>query len=214
MRSHTLVLATSLPLLWFVLGFGAAAAAQTEPSEATAPSEVPAEVASEAEAKELARQLEEAGLSPGMVEKLSSDHLHDLLDTQIRRTNPQPAEAEAIIVPIVVFGCAFGIVAVVLFARFRRDQLKHATLRAMVEKGVEIPADLISPPEPIRPPNSDLRRGLFYLMSGLGICLFFTFFDAPNVTGLWSVGLIPALIGGGYLLTWRLEQGKKGHSPI
>jgi hypothetical protein len=56
-----------------------------------------------------------------------------------------------------------------------------------------------------------MRRGVVLAMVGLGLM---TFLGAVNdwEGGAWSIGLIPFLIGAGYLLVWKLE-GKKDNVP-
>jgi hypothetical protein len=52
-----------------------------------------------------------------------------------------------------------------------------------------------------------MRRGVVLVMVGLGLMLFL---GAVNdwEGGAWAVGIIPFLIGVGYLLVWKLEGRK------
>lgn len=115
--------------------------------------------------------------------------------------------AVAIIVPLAFFLFIFLIIGAIAYFSWRKDQQRHQTLRLMVEKGAQIPADLITRPERKK---SDLRRGLVLVATGLGIAIFLAVADQSH-TGGWSLGIIPALIGGGYLLAWRLEGKKNGN---
>ena len=76
----------------------------------------------------------------------------------------------------------------------------------MVEKGQPVPEALLNPPPVVRQ-RSDLRRGVTLLMIGAGLIVFF---GAVNdwEGGVWSLGIIPFLIGLGYLLVWRLDVRK------
>jgi hypothetical protein len=90
----------------------------------------------------------------------------------------------------------------------RTQKIKHETLRLMIEKGVEIPAQfsfMDSPPTPA----SSLRRGLILTALGLGIACFFLIVRAPEAVGL---GAIPFFIGLAYLLIWRLEKNSNRSS--
>ena len=100
-----------------------------------------------------------------------------------------------------------GIVAIVLTFRHRRQKLAHETMRLMIEKGLPVPTELINPPLPVKPPKSDLRRGLIWLGVGVGLSILMlkTFEDS----GLWALGLIPALIGVAYLLCWVVELARQ-----
>ena len=123
----------------------------------------------------------------------------------------------ALVVPIVavvmlsVFGAPVLIVAVIMYFGFSRNRMMHRTIRMMVEKGQPVPAALLAPPAPAQRQRSDMRRGVVLVMVGLGLMLFL---GAVNEWegGAWSLGIIPFLIGAGYLLVWKLE-GKKDISP-
>jgi hypothetical protein len=100
-----------------------------------------------------------------------------------------------------------GIVAIVLTFRYRRQKLTHETMRLMIEKGLPVPTELVNPPPPVKPPKSDLRRGLIWLAVGIGLTIFLlkTFEDS----GLWALGLIPAFIGVAYLLCWGIGLARE-----
>jgi len=112
------------------------------------------------------------------------------------------------IVFMTVFGAPVLIVAVIMYFGFSRNRMMHRTIRMMVEKGQPVPAALLAPPAPAQRQRSDLRRGVVLGMIGIGLVLFF---GAVNnwENGAWAIGIIPALIGAGYLLVWKLEGGTK-----
>jgi hypothetical protein len=114
------------------------------------------------------------------------------------------------IVFLTIFGTPILIVAVILYFSFSKTRALHRTVRLMVEKGQPVPEALLNPP-PAQRQRSDMRRGVVLTMVGLGLILFL---GAVNdwEGGAWSIGLIPFLIGAGYLLVWKLE-GKKDNVP-
>jgi hypothetical protein len=126
-------------------------------------------------------------------------------------------EIPALVVPIVavvmlsVFGAPVLIVAVIMYFGFSKNRMMHRTIRMMVEKGQPVPPALLAPPAPAQRQRSDMRRGVVLVMVGLGITLFL---GAVNdwEDGAWALGVIPFLIGAGYLLVWKLE-GKKDIPP-
>jgi Domain of unknown function (DUF6249) len=75
-----------------------------------------------------------------------------------------------------------------------------------------VPAALFAPP-PVMKARSDLRRGVVLLMVGLGLMIFF---GAVNdwEGGVWSLGVIPFVIGLGYLLVWKLEGRRDKVPPL
>lgn len=119
-----------------------------------------------------------------------------------------------VVIPIVliVFATPVMIVATILYFSFSRSRAMHRTVRMLVEKGQPVPEALLNPPPIIRQ-RSDLRRGVVLLMVGAGLMVFF---GAVNdwEGGAWSIGMIPFLIGLGYLLVWRLDVRRDdGASP-
>jgi len=122
------------------------------------------------------------------------------------------------VIPIVVvsmlavFGAPVLIVAVIMYFGFSKTRALHRTVRLMVEKGQEVPAALLNPP-PAQRQRSDMRRGVLLLMVGLGLVIFFGVI-ADWDSGVWTLGMIPALIGAGYLLVWKLEGRKDSPPPV
>jgi hypothetical protein len=114
------------------------------------------------------------------------------------------------IVFLTIFATPVLIVAVILYFGFSKNRMMHRTVRMMVEKGQPVPEALLNPP-PAQRQRSDMRRGVVLVMVGLGIMLFL---GAVNdwENGAWAVGIIPFLVGAGYLLVWKLE-GKKDNPP-
>jgi hypothetical protein len=123
----------------------------------------------------------------------------------------------AMVIPLVgiVFLTIFGapvliVMAIGLFALLV-SRSRQRTIRMMVEKGQPVPAELLAPHTRAVRQRSDVRRGVIWTMVGLGAMIFF---GAVNEWegGVWSIGLIPFLIGLGYLMVWKLE-GKKNVPP-
>lgn len=120
------------------------------------------------------------------------------------------------VIPIVAlavfgfFGCPVLVFGLLFYFAFSRNRMMHKTIRLMVEKGQPVPEALLNPPPHVRK-RSDMRRGVILLMIGIGLTLFFgAVNDWDN--GAWTLGLIPLLIGVGYLLVWKLE-GKPHGQP-
>ncbi len=104
------------------------------------------------------------------------------------------------------------IVGLVMFFSYWKTRTLHRTVRAMVEKGQEVPPGLLAPVAAPERPRSDLRRGIILVTVGAGIMLFL---GAVNDWdgGAWAVGIIPFMIGVGYLVVARMEGLKKETTP-
>jgi Flp pilus assembly protein TadB len=122
------------------------------------------------------------------------------------------------VIPIVaitmltVFGAPVLIVGLIMYFSFSRSRALQKTVRMMVEKGQPVPEALLNPP-PAQRQRSDLRRGIVLAMIGIGLMVFF---GAVNdwEGGSWTIGLIPFLIGAGYLLVWKLDTKKDNPPPL
>jgi hypothetical protein len=148
-------------------------------------------------------------LSPLIVKKLDARQLERYL--RHRETMRAPAHSRSrrglveVLVPLFFFLCLAGIVGGALFFRHRQNAQRHQTLRVMIEKGAEIPPELLTPP--VRP-RSDLRRGVVLVAGGIGVTAFFALVKTGDASGVWSLGLIPTLIGLGYLIVWKIEGSR------
>jgi uncharacterized protein DUF6249 len=122
------------------------------------------------------------------------------------------------VVPIVaitmltIFGAPVLIVAFIMYFGFSKSRMQHRTIRMLAEKGQPIPATLLAPPTPAIRARSDLRRGIVLVMVGIGLMVCFGAWNDWE-GGAWAIGVIPFVIGLGYLLVWKLEGEKKNEIP-
>jgi hypothetical protein len=125
-----------------------------------------------------------------------------------------PAEVFPIvgITMLAVFGAPVLIVALAGMFIFSASRQRHRTIRMMVEKGQPVPAELLMAPTRATRRHSDMRRGVIWTMVGIGLMVWL---GAVNdwEGGAWSFGLIPFLIGLGYLSVWKLEDKKDVPPP-
>jgi hypothetical protein len=112
---------------------------------------------------------------------------------------PSPGDLVPLFVPIASFGATIAIVAVVLFFRHRSQQTRQEIYRTFLEKGEPIPPQLLGARASR---NTDLRRGMVLLAGGIGVSLALLL---AHEGGLAGYGLIPAFIGIGFLVVWKVE---------
>lgn len=147
--------------------------------------------------------------APGRAESVGSgggDPLDpDAVDPFHRRGRKDAHDSPvvAILVPIAFFLTVLGIVLLSLLMGFRKERLRHETLRLMVERGAEIPVALLTGPAKRR--SSDLRKGAIWTATGLGTSAALAVLTQGQAGHPWAIGLVPTLVGLGYLLVWRLE---------
>jgi hypothetical protein len=144
------------------------------------------------------------------------DHDKDL-DSLDRLGHEKSGDIPEFVIPIVaitlltVFGAPVLIVGLIMYFSFSRSRALQKTVRMMVEKGQPVPEALLNPP-PAQRQRSDLRRGVILTMIGVGLMVFLAAVNDWE-GGSWTLGLIPFLIGTGYLLVWKLDTKKDNPPP-
>jgi hypothetical protein len=211
----TLFIACICSVALTLVAFGQNPTATQATSPAPATSMAPAPAATAASANDLADKIQQR------IEKKFKKGAHIRVETDSDATPDRHEESGDIppqVIPIVaisvlaVFGAPVLIVAVIMYFGFSKNRMMHRTIRMMVEKGQPVPAALLAPSAPAQRQRSDMRRGVVLVMVGLGLMLFLGAVDDWE-GGVWSLGIIPFLIGAGYLLVWKLE-GKKDIPPL
>jgi hypothetical protein len=148
------------------------------------------------------------------IEKKIKKHFN--IDIDGKKHTVSDSDVPWIAVPIVfivfltLFGVPVAIVGLILYFSFSKSRAMHKTVRMMVEKGQPVPEALLNPPPVVRQ-RSDLRRGVVLLTIGAGLMIFFAAVNDWE-GGAWSIGIIPFMIGIGYLLVWKLGA-HKGEKP-
>jgi uncharacterized membrane protein len=143
-----------------------------------------------------------------------------------------PADLAPIVVIVFV---VFGIMAFRLIKRALDDN-KRMKLREMIHRertlameknmpmeNVALEAELFTEPAP-KGPRRDavvwlrltaLFLGLALLFGGVGMCIAFTVSTHPDLTQVWLIGLIPAMVGLGLLIFYAMtaKVAMKGAEP-
>lgn len=111
-----------------------------------------------------------------------------------------------------LFGAPVLIVGLIMFFSYWKARSLHRTVRMMVEKGQTVPPELFAEHRTPARARNDMRKGVVLLMVGLGIIIFLGAVSGWT-EGVWALGMIPFLMGAGYLTVWKLE-GNKPASPL
>jgi hypothetical protein len=142
-------------------------------------------------------------------------HKHGItIDTGDKDEDPDLQKMrDFIAIPIVaivflsIFGAPVAIVVMIGIFSMIATRMRQRTIRMMVEKGQPVPAELLAPATRGIRRRSDARRGVVWTMVGLGLMIWLAAVNDWE-GGAWSFGLIPFLIGLGYLIVWKLENKK------
>lgn len=112
------------------------------------------------------------------------------------------------LIPFIVMLTPVAIV--LIFLRYRKAVTleRYRTLLALVDRGVDLPASLLTEAQA---PDADRRRGLVLIGGGLGLMAMFValpvqMHDGAQVSSPWGIGLLPFMTGLGYLASWWLNR--------
>jgi len=149
-----------------------------------------------------------AQLPPEVLAKIDPDSIVEILLQSENRGIVEAASGGVGVtwvmqaVPIAFFATILLVVVATLAFRQRRNAEVHETLRLMVEKGAEIPPELLTRPQL---QHGDLRRGLVLVAAGSSLAIMIGLINGFE-DGSWAIGLVPTFIGVGYLIVWRYSQ--------
>ena len=185
----------------------AATAATSPAASASTPTAAPSATSSSASsdlADKIHRKLEKKlGHKHGIV--IDGDDKDE--DPDLQQMRNLVAIPIVAIVFLSIFGAPVAIVIMIGIFSIIATRTRQRTIRMMVEKGQPVPAELLAPATRGIRRRSDVRRGVVWTMVGLGLMIWLAAVNDWE-GGAWSFGLIPFLIGLGYLIVWKLEKKK------
>lgn len=116
-----------------------------------------------------------------------------------------------ILIPLVVMTAPVLIVLILLRYRYQQTQARYRTLLQLADKGVDLPQQLLVEPNVV---HSERRRALVLIGGGLGLMAMFLALPGQldnglGIHSLWGLGLLPLMIGLGYLASWWLNWREK-----
>ena len=133
-------------------------------------------------------------------------------------------EAETPMESLIVVSVILGVAGYALLRRYlwaqaamRRREMAHKERTLAMEKGIPLDGLAATDDELQLAPMSQERVlavtrlaslgvGLFFLTTGLGLCLGFRYTENTDLNTIWSIGLIPILGGIGLLLFVALSR--------
>ena len=113
---------------------------------------------------------------------------------------------ELFFIPFFVTMAPVFLVLIWLHYRSQQTEARYWTLLQLAEKGVELPPQLLVEPHIV---YCERRRALVLIGGGLGLMAMFLALPGQlghSVHSLWGLGLLPLMIGLGYLASWWLNR--------
>ena len=112
------------------------------------------------------------------------------------------------LIPIILF-IVLGVITLgYFFWNHKNRQAVMDTVQKAIETGGEFSPELLSQlGAAVNPRARDLRRGIIFLALGAAGLLCSLFFPDPEVVnGIRAGSMFPLLLGGGFLLVWKLNR--------
>lgn len=118
-----------------------------------------------------------------------------------------------LLIPFIVMSAPVLLVLIVFRYRYRQTQARYRMLLELADKGVELPAQLLTEPHVV---YSERRRALVLIGGGLGLMAMMLALPGEldsghSIHSLWGLGLLPLMIGLGYLASWWLNRRGELH---
>lgn len=115
---------------------------------------------------------------------------------------------EYVLIPLVVMMAPVLIVLILLRYRSKQTLARYQTLLQLADKGVALPTELLVDQHLA---YSERRRALVLIGGGLGLMAMLLALpgqldNGQHIGSLWGLGLLPLMIGLGYLASWWLNR--------
>ncbi len=109
------------------------------------------------------------------------------------------------LVPVVLFVVIAATLMLLIFLRYKTRKELQLTVRAAIEKGLDLTPEFLQQlGDSLPPKNADLRRGAISIATGLGFVAFGLLLGEEDaVSPMLAISAFPFLVGLAYLALWR-----------
>lgn len=114
-----------------------------------------------------------------------------------------------LLIPVVAILMPIAIVLIALTFAHKFQERKHETIVGLLEKGLPVPKELLSP---TRREGSPFMRAMTLVGVGVGVTAFLAAMFGTD-HGLWASGLIPLAIGVAQLIALKIEPRREDVAP-
>jgi hypothetical protein len=156
------------------------------------------------------------GTTPLPQDVLNKLEPHQIVDILERQTETPKSTAEIIfnesfLVPGIVFGSMTIVSFFMLYFSYRKRRDMLDTVRTAIQSGQSLPASFLEALEnKSKPsPDNDLRKAVLLIALGLSGMAVLATVAGEEAGRAWSIGLVPTLLGIGYLFLWKQSQKRQ-----
>jgi hypothetical protein len=152
-------------------------------------------------------------MPPEVIQKLDSKQIADILQRQVStpKSTAQIIFNESFLIPGIVFGSMTLVSFFMLYFSYRKRRDMLDTVRTAIQSGQTLPASFLealdSKAKPS--PDSDLRKAVLLIALGLSGMTVLATVAGEEAGRAWSIGLVPTLLGIGYLFLWKQSQKRQ-----
>jgi hypothetical protein len=148
-----------------------------------------------------------------VLNKLEPHQIAEILESQTTqpKSTAQIIFNEAFLIPAIVFGSMTIVSFFILYFSYRKRRDMLDTVRTAIQSGQTLPASFLealdskSKPRP----DSDLRKAVLLIALGLSGMTVLATLANQQAGRAWSIGLVPTLLGIGYLFLWKQSQKRQ-----
>jgi hypothetical protein len=151
-------------------------------------------------------------LPPDVLNKLEPHQIVEILERQVAtpKSTSEVIFNESFLIPGIVFGSMTIVSFFILYFSYRKRRDMLDTVRTAIQSGQTLPASFLealdSKSKPS--PDSDLRKAVLLIALGLSGMTVLASVGA-QAGRAWSIGLVPTLLGIGYLFLWKQSQKRQ-----
>jgi len=152
-------------------------------------------------------------LPPDVLNKLEPHQIVEILGRQSAtpRSTTEVIFNESFLIPGIVFGSMTIVSFFILYFSYRKRRDMLDTVRTAIQSGQTLPASF---PEALESktkpsPDCDLRRAVLLIALGLSGMTVLATVAGEEAGRAWSIGLVPTLLGIGYLFLWKQSQKRQ-----
>ncbi len=114
------------------------------------------------------------------------------------------------IMPIILFSFILIVLFIPFYFNYKKAKGRQLIINNLIEKGENIPKELLLPQ--VKTARSDLHKGIILIAFGLSLSIVLLSIKMTFSNQFWTVGLVPLIIGMGYLISFKLNISSKGKS--
>jgi Domain of unknown function (DUF6249) len=124
--------------------------------------------------------------------------------------DPNGLTVPVLIVVFLTFSLLFSLISLPFYFNNKKTKGRYLLINNLIEKGSEIPKELIAPAT--KSVRSDFHKGI--ILIALGISIIIVLLALKIGSNFWTIGLMPVFVGIGYLISYKFDNLSRRKNEI